>query len=429
MTNRNFTLHPLCCICVTILMAGASMSGATYSLQDLGIMTDTAGGSDSRPNGLSPNGKVAASNVANGAYRAFIFDGAWRNLGTLGGNESLGADVNDSGIAVGISTTTNGVSRAFLWTPGGTNGVPTNPQMSDLGTLGGSNSEAYSINVSGQISGYAQTASGDHAFVYSGGKMKDIGALLGAGLANSYGLSINDAGHVAGLAYNNNFSTPHAFYYDGTNAMDIGSLGENNASALGINNSDHIAGYSTTNGFDHAFRYFKGVMTDLGTLGGHYSYAIGINNSNTVVGGSFVDAGDTVYHAFIATGDSMTDLNDQLDASGTGWTLNEARKINDAGQIVGTGYLGGVLHTFLLNPGPSVNPVVTGVRANGADILVSFTTLAGGTYSVLARTNLVIGNWDVVEGGIPGTGAIVTVTNAGVAVLPERFYRVSASLP
>ena len=41
--------------------------------------------------------------------------------------------------------------------------------LTDLGTFGGSQSEAFGINASGQVVGYAQTASGaSHAFLYSG---------------------------------------------------------------------------------------------------------------------------------------------------------------------------------------------------------------------------------------------------------------------
>ncbi len=48
--------------------------------------------------------------------------------------------------------------------------------ITDLGTLGGSYSYAYGINDSGQVVGGAATASGaQHAFLYSGGSMTDLG--------------------------------------------------------------------------------------------------------------------------------------------------------------------------------------------------------------------------------------------------------------
>ena len=41
-------------------------------------------------------------------------------------------------------------------------GFPGNPQMKDLGALGGSSSEAYAINSSGQVAGFAETSQGDY---------------------------------------------------------------------------------------------------------------------------------------------------------------------------------------------------------------------------------------------------------------------------
>ncbi len=301
-------------------------SSQTYSVTDLGPLTELAGQSQSRPNALNAAGMVAAANVVGGEYRALVYAGTWTNLGTLGGANSYAAGINDSGRVVGYSLNGAGLDHAFLWTAGAVDGVPGNIQMKDLGALGGSSSEAYAINQNGPITGFAQTSNNDHAFEYSGRVMTDIGALLSSALPNSYGYAINSSGHIAGTAYNNSYSAAHAFFYDGVNAVDIGSFAGKDANALAINDGDQVAGYATTSGgFDHAFRYSGGVMTDLGSLGGHYSYANGINNSNVIVGGAFTDPADSVYHAFICTANSLADLNTNLDGSGFGWVLVEAR--------------------------------------------------------------------------------------------------------
>ncbi len=49
----------------------------------------------------------------------------------------------------------------------------------------------------------------------------------------------------------------------------------------------------------------------------------------------------------------MIDLNDQIPA-GSGWVLQYAAAINDAGWIVGWGRFGGQTQAFLLVPGGSV---------------------------------------------------------------------------
>jgi probable HAF family extracellular repeat protein len=286
-------------------------------------------------------------------------------------------------------------------------------------------SEAVSINNAGQITGYGETTTRDHAFRYSGGTMTDIGTSLPPNLPNSYGLSINDAGHIVGIAYDVFFTSTHAFFYNGSTGSDIGNLGVIGASALAINNNDQIAGYSNiTNFYVHAFRYSGGMMHDLGTLGGHYSYAISMNNSNVIVGGSFVDTNDVIYHAFVAVSNSVADLNSELDGSGNGWTLVEARGINDSGQIIGVGEFGGANHAFVLNPVPEF----TDVKVIGPDVLLSFTTINAANYAVLSREDLASGTWSELITNIIGTGGIVTVTNAPASG-PRRFYRVSLRVP
>jgi probable HAF family extracellular repeat protein len=323
---------------------------ATYTVTDLGAVSDVAGRNEARPNDLNTPGQVAGANGSGGVYRALVYNGSWTDLGSLGGNESIACGINDTGRVVGQSHLASGSHRAFLWTPGGKDGAPANPQMRDLGTLGGGESEAYAINDTGQITGFAQTAKNEHAFIFSGGKMTDIGALM-KGTPNSFGYSINRHGRVAGTSYNSSYSTAHAFYYNGSTVTDLGTLGGGGASALAINDQDQIAGYaSTAAGLDHAFRYAGGVMTDLGTLGGNYSYALSINNQGVVVGGSFIDKADLTYHAFVTAGNALVDLNTQLDASGAGWVLIEARTINDSSQIAGIGTLRGTPRGFLLSP-------------------------------------------------------------------------------
>ena len=48
----------------------------------------------------------------------------------------------------------------------------------------------------------------------------------------------------------------------------------------------------------------------------------------------------------------MRDLNTLLDPSGDGWSLLEATRVNNAGQILVTGTHGGVYAAALLTPVP-----------------------------------------------------------------------------
>ena len=53
-------------------------------------------------------------------------------------------------------------------------------------------------------------------------------------------------------------------------------------------------------------------------------------------------------HAFLYREGRMQDLNDLI-PSGSGWVLEEARAINDRGQIVGFGTFQGRTRAFLLD--------------------------------------------------------------------------------
>jgi probable HAF family extracellular repeat protein len=421
---RWLVVHAVCGMALALLPAANRLTAANlYSLQDLGPLTNLGGGDQSKPYGVNNHGHVAAANAIDGNHRALRYDGTWLNLETLGGNASLAAAINDSGQVVGYSKNNAGFDRGFVWTPGGTDGVPGNPQMKALGTFGGNASAAYAVNQTGQITGYAQTTNRERAFLYSQGTMTDIGTLLGAS-SNSFGYGINDAGHIAGTSYNVSYSRYSAFYYNGSSIRLIGTLGGSDASALAINNHDQITGYATTTaGFDHAFRYANNTLADLGTLGGDYSYGLAINNHNVIVGGAFIDPANTTYHAFITRDNTLVDLNSQLDSTGTGWTLIEARAISDTGHITGIGRRNGALHAFLLSP---ILPqtLITSIEPDLPTIHITFTTTPGASYTLERTSTLQAGPWPEILTGIQATGSSLTVSDTPDPTIPTLFYRV-----
>ncbi len=69
-----------------------------------------------------------------------------RDLGTLGGANSIAQRINDLGQVGGSSETIAGPPHGFLWQAG---------SMTDLGTLGGSMSDAQDIDNRGQVVGFS----------------------------------------------------------------------------------------------------------------------------------------------------------------------------------------------------------------------------------------------------------------------------------
>ena len=132
---------------------------------------------------------------------------------------------------------------------------------------------------------------------------------------------------------------------------DLGDLGGGYSAGIDISNLGHVVGSSiTTKGDMHAFLWQKGLIRDLGTLGGTFSQAYGVNDLGQVVGISTIPGSETTHEtrAFLWQNGTMVDLVEVT----RGFTaLAAARKINEAGQLVGFGSQDNQLRGFIWDRG------------------------------------------------------------------------------
>jgi len=253
------------------------------------------------------------------------------------------------------------VAHGFLWK----NGVQT-----DLGSLsGGASSVPLWVNSSGLTVGFAQNGQADpitgfpelRGVLWNDGRIGEMGTLGGN---QSFAVSVNDYGQIAGGSVNA-VADPYSFYYlflEGSTAgtqtrgfvwqngvmRDIGSLGGPDTYPALNNRRGQVAGYSYINStpnsddglptFDPFLWDPKEGMKDLGNFGGDQTASVnGLNDRGEVVGGLWLP-GNNQIHPFVWDGHKLIDMI----APPFGGTGNgEASWINDAGEVVGLGGIPG----------------------------------------------------------------------------------------
>jgi probable HAF family extracellular repeat protein len=255
------------------------------------------------------------------------------DLGTLGGPESEAAGVNLYGEVAGTSTTETGERHAFRYRNG---------QMLDLGTLvGGQFSEAAAISDTGVVVGYSgwngvgpgfpQMTMG---FAWQDGTMRSTGYLycicsFNRRTGESRAYAVNSRGRVVGHSLTQRAGLWQAFWWQGDvgtrSIIDINSPDGGFASVgYGINNRDEVAG-------EHGGRAFlirDGVREMLGVLDGDVSSSARAVNAIGVVAG-FSVAADGTRRAFIWDA-RMRELPHI-----PGYVSSEALAINVQGDLVG----------------------------------------------------------------------------------------------
>ncbi|WP_313706824.1 PKD domain-containing protein [Massilia sp.] len=360
----------------------AHASVATYRVINLG-----AGQLSALPK-INAKGQVVFSTFPGPVSRGYFYDGAVvRDIGTLGGAETVALDLNNAGQVTGGSYLADGSEHAFVWSAGA--------GMLDLGVLpGAANARGMAINEPGVVTGTSEGVPVffPHAFRWSRvDGIENLGAF--ASWLPSFGTALNDAGLITG-----NADTPdnrrHAFAWTrGGGLLDIDTLGSAYSEGVAVGARGEVAGnrLDAASGLYRAFFWTRaGGMRDLGAAGGTESFVMamspnaqvaalvnradgaqraaywtragGLRQIGTLGGlssrvlsindkGQLVGLADDATQASLAflwsarTG--MLDLNRRLRHAPPGLVLDAALAINDSGAIVASSNAGLVL----LKPG------------------------------------------------------------------------------
>ena len=246
------------------------------------------------------------------------------NIGTLGGNDSVAVSINDFGEVVGYSKTADGEVHAFRFF---------HDALFDLSTLGGKESFAYVITNSGILLGDSKTADGT------------LRPFMGA--PNSPLFNLGDDPHLFGSARGANnvgqvvgfrlITDEHgqyhkrAYLYTTNRTIDLGTFGGKQSDAIAINDAGEVVGHLYTqyhDGSRRAVLYHSGKVIEIGTFGGNDSIGVAINAAGQVVGYSALPGGDP--RAFLYAHGKLNNL-------GTlpGGTESFAYGIDDRGRVVG----------------------------------------------------------------------------------------------
>jgi probable HAF family extracellular repeat protein len=249
--------------------------------------------------------------------------------------------------------------------------------ITDLGTLGGTFSQATGINNRGSVSGYSLLP-GDqvlHAFLWQERVFTDLGTLGGPNSATFEAPVVNDRSAVSGFS---DTSTPDPNGEDfcgfGTNLIclpfvwqrgvltALPTLGGNNGIPTEINNQGQVVGVAEKTTPDQTcvppfFLQLGAVVWQNGHAqelppfpGDPDAVALGINDKGQAVGWSGPCTGvfGNSFHALLWENGTATDLGNLGGATG-----NSAADINNQGQVVGSSNLPGDTtgHAFLWQNG------------------------------------------------------------------------------
>jgi hypothetical protein len=284
------------------------------------------------PKAINNNGVATAQlQTPDGLFPVELSGGQIIALGD-GTTQGFPAAINDSGVIVGTNFYPDGSSKAVVYAPG------SSTELND--------GAAWDIDESGTIVGSVNNVA---AYWPQGGA--PLALPFPADEASAQVLAINENGFMVGTA------ADHAVAWSNGQVVNAWYAPENASSqlvAIDVNDAGVIAGEIISPSSDAAEQsrpIHKPVTWNemqpksLQMAAGETSCEVyAINNQGWIAG----DCGlDDAQHAVIWVDGALVEVDPLL---GDGWKSAVATDVNDQGQIIGQGFLNGVVTTFILTP-------------------------------------------------------------------------------
>ncbi len=221
--------------------------------------------------------------------------------------------------------------------------LPARYTFQEIGTLGGPWSNGMAINNAGTVAGLADRPGfSSGPFIWSNGLIEEVPGLQGIGVGTGSALAINNSAHVVGYSHTPAPNFPgtvgHAFLARDGQAIDLEPNTDAGSMARDINDSGLIVGDGGGGSSVAALAWtvdsnaqVTRIVLNFPGVPGFGRQANGVNNSNVIVGGGWMSEPIFSYAAWALHGPGepfiiLPTLGGR-DAS--------AEKINDAGVIVG----------------------------------------------------------------------------------------------
>lgn len=358
--------HSIAATVLLLVVAFSSpASNIAYTIVDLGIPGDRS----SQAAGINSSGNVIVnSELPEFGFHAFLFDGTMHELGTGGGlpnsTSTIARGLNNSNQVVGTIHDAAGNEVAYVW-----------DSLHGIQSLGVANTDARAINSAGQVlvnTAYLPSVKPGQPYSYIWDAATGLHPFSSSTCPIIMGRGMNDSGVVVGdctVSFNGPDSNSRAFRWDAVAGLSLLAPGTFQSIAWTIDNLGNAFGAIMFFDGDssHAVRWdAAGAMTLLpsirdsaGVVMSTNAYAS--NDQGLVVGNAFSPC--CGQSAIIWTNSGAYLLDDLITAD-SGWHLTYALDVNDAGQIVGRGIVGGETHAFRLDPiapePPTILPLAFG---------------------------------------------------------------------